>query len=169
DGGRRARRTDREAARTARHGRAPAPRRAARQGHPPLAGARGVRALGRRRSPVELGDLAAGDRDVARPSLAAVPERVHPVLDSVEDGDVQRTAVDAPLEHVLAAPAGVVAGGADLDLLVEQPRIRVDEEGAELPAELEHDGLGAGPVVEVVMMLLAHGALLRSEEHTSEL
>ena len=53
---------------------------------------------------------------------------------------------DDALEHVLVAAFGVAAVGADLDLGVQQRRVGVDDQGAELAADLEHDVLVVRPV-----------------------
>ena len=63
------------------------------------------------------------------------------------------------LEHVLVAALPVVAGGRDLDLASVHVRVGVDDQRAELAADLEHDELRVRPirvplVVRVVVVVL---------------
>src|SRR5690242_19123448 len=64
--------------------------------------------------PVELGDRAALDPDVARAGDVVDPERVAAGLEVVEDRGERRAAAGGALEHLLVLAAAVVAGRADL-------------------------------------------------------
>src|SRR5581483_1596813 len=82
--------------------------------------------------------------------------RVRALGELVEDRGVHRFAAERPLEYLLVAPVAVRARGADLDLDAVQVVLGVDDEGAELAADLEHDGLRVRPVRMV--MMVAHVA-----------
>src|ERR1700733_4678027 len=100
----------------------------------------------RQPAPVELGDRAALDTDLARPRAASDPERVGTLAEAVEDEHVLGAAPGRTLEDLLVAAPAVVCGAADLHLCPAQPGVGVDDQRTDVLADLEHDVLGVGMV-----------------------
>lgn len=96
-------------------------------------------------APVDFGDRAAGDFEVADAGLTVEPERVAALGDLVEDGGVARSARYRALEDVLVRLVGVGAGGTDLNRRVEELRLGVDDEGAGVSAYVKDDRFGVWP------------------------
>jgi len=111
-------------------------------------------------APVELGDLAGADHDLIRRVGRTAPQPVAAARELREDAGEYNLLADAAFVDAGVDSRVVVLDGADLDLVLEIFRARVEDERANPLADVQHEVLH----VDASLVRFSHRTILQSRQ-----